>query len=317
MVSNQGDCDLDEALMNSAKTIRWRVVAVSALLILNAAFLFWAINRRDASPVQPSDQRFAGIPTADSRATILKDWISAPVVDASDPQLGPQLATALDHDCAERPDGFQAFPANRLTEAQRNDLVDTLQGLVVVYAQSSPEAIIEYMKKRGEALSPQMMVDKRKDDLAQHQADSSNKISDAAVWAWYWRFWKYGAAWQGVVIASTCVSMSTCPASDWRAVEANMTLAPKEKQAWSNTIYYPHHFASVDESTLEFEAKSATQILVADVQLVIAHTEAIYGQRSPYLVRLWYNERSRHWQFAVLSRARIDLSRGDGVKFMY
>jgi hypothetical protein len=303
--------------MNSAKTIRWRVVAISALLILNAAFLFWAINRRHASPVQPSDQRFAGIPTGDSRATILKDWISAPVVDASDPHLGQSLATVLEHDCMERPDSFQAATAKGLTETQRNDLIDALRGMVQVYAQNSPEAVIAYMRTRGEALSPQMMVDKHKDYLAQHQADSSNKISDDAVWAWYWRFWKYGAAWQGVVIAPTCVSLSTCPASDWRAVEANMTLAPKEKQTWSNTICYPHHFASVDGFTLELEAKSAKQILVADVQLVIAHTKAIYGQRSPYFVRLWYNERSRHWQFAVLSRARIDLSREDGVKFMY
>ncbi len=289
------------------------------LLLSNAMLLLWQRSTRKVLPKARLQNSSADFRSTDRRHAILKDWYSKPSVPVERNKLEDALQNVFTHECVlAAPHGCVVVPADELSNTQRRDLVTAIVELLVSYGDGSPEAVIAYMHERGEQLVPKMMKNKWRYYRDTHMGVAdARRPSDEDVWAHYWRDWKYGAEWAGIVADATSATIARCPAKRVALLRSAGSLATDRFPIWMNKTTFPHHFAPHGVRNTVYTLKENDTVLIADVRLVVVHSLKLFGQRSPYYVRYWCDSTTSKWHPLLLVRSQIDQGRQDGVKILF
>jgi hypothetical protein len=230
-------------------------------------------------------------------------------------QLRKTLADGLNKHIFTPADGFRRIEPAELSADAVDELLSTIEELLLSYRDNDPHQILAFMRARGQELIPTM----RKNVIA-HANDTNTSpppSSPEEAWCDYWRYWGYNPHWSGVVDGGTVIEFFEVREDGRRALMTPATLATDEHKLWKNTKSIGKQFQPSNGFTHVDALDKQGKVLLADVRLVIEHSKAIYGQRSPYYIRMWRNETAMRWEPVRMSRARIDLTRQEGIKLAF
>jgi hypothetical protein len=294
--------------------------ALVIVLASNIVILAWRFSQPSTGATGGLRNTPQGFQVNDPRHSILADWHSQPSTAIHDYNAVREALESKDIDstCDLRaPIDCKAVNVSDLTKGERDDLQSAIAGLLVAYRQNTADALIEYMSSRGQILNHAMMSRKREFVVEMLKTDNQvPPMTDEEVFESYWQYWGYDPAWAGFLANRTCTIVYSCGRDKLDMVKANGSLSRVSKTIWRNAKPYPHHFSS-NTGSVDREIEEHEHVLIADVVLVVVHSEKIYGQRSPYFLRFWFDTGTTRWNPLLMSRCRIDQFRDDGVKILF
>ena len=254
------------------------------------------------------------------RQKLLHAWHSANVLPADDTAaIRGQLVSSNVESCFVIPTGFEAVDRSTVPNETRQLLFEFIGELVHAYSTNDPEVILRVMRQYGQEVSPLMREKAMKhfrDRKAAADADEQG-IDVGKAWCFYWKDWKYDPRWLALVPSATSVQYYQVDSQGLATLNAKATIASSRHKIWRNQVSIGRHFAPSDGYDYSDAIEDDEKVIFCDIRLVIEHNRKSYGQRSPYFIRLWYNTKTKNWMPVGMTRAKIDMSRSDGVKIAF
>lgn len=189
--------------------------------------------------------------------------------------------------------GFgEAYSFKTLSDASRNDLINTLGGAVAALATGKADALIDYMTDRG------MKLDRR--SLGEASAEfglpptGSPEKQAFAVWDRVgieprWSHWAPGET-----------TIHVWKPRSLRHVSM-IQLGRNASWVWGNETVFRSFFTT----SPSFEQASRREPTpVADARVLIEHDASLDQERSPYFFRFWYSEKVAAWRPLALKLVR-------------
>jgi hypothetical protein len=195
--------------------------------------------------------------------------------------------------CLDLPPQVSLLNESELSGEKKDKLFSAITGLLNVYAENSPELLIEYMAAHGE-VPHQRSVERLREVVAEIRSvpvSSIRLMRSNEVLISFWKESETDSNWAGILDRSNCYQCWKCtevPSDDTRG-----SLGAGDRKIFQNISNVVHQFDPVRPlaSTLDVEGS----LLFADVKVVIRLAPELYNKSLPYYLRFWYDPVQSVW----------------------
>ena len=260
------------------------------------------------------------IDNTDPRHALLKKWYEADVVELDSPKIQSVVLAAKEKpSCFEGPAELKKLSGNELPDGLYESLAETIARLVQAYANNNPTEILAFMRSQGQEVSPVMRKKAIKHyiDRKPNFSGEESGIDVGEAWCFYWTDWNYNPHWSRIIPSETSLQLYQATISAKKTLDTKATIASSRHDIWRNQIGIGRHFKPARGYSYDNFFAENENLLIGDARIVIEHDEQMYGQRSPYYIRMWLNPESEKWEPIGMSRCEIDLTRNDIVKIAF
>lgn len=279
---------------------RWLVLSFVVLIIAaNGVAIYWRM-----SPLtRPVDPLFAPETRLERQRQQLS-WEEHAVIVLDSPELLKHAQTIrIDNSIPVPPSGSIVDP-DSLTDDQRRALYDTVTSFLRAYygPKCSAESVLSLMSSLGMALDPVRVGVMR--DCLREEGINPDRLTTQDVYRAFWESME--PAMNGLVAEASCVTVWRYTGADTEILRDSNDLAHWVRTLWTGVYMIAPNFLPAEP----LSSSQNREILVADCMLIIDNQGVANPGKSPYLLRLVFNEAISKWQ--PIAQAAILLDGVDG-----
>jgi hypothetical protein len=223
-------------------------------------------------------------------------WAAQKVIRFGSQEFDDAVTELPTNDCIPSPPGAESFAFRELSQQQQTDLSSALRGLLLTFADYSPDALVSYMKERGETLDGQATSGMKKILVREHGFAESllSSMSAQETLLLFWDRADLQTHWEGLLADSSCVRL-------WRIANVNPmtdkalreTLGQTDRDIWQGYARHRHIF--VGNRSVDDVLREHGTVLCADVKVSVKHDAAHRGEVAPYHFRFCYDPLDEKW----------------------
>ena len=268
-------------------------VLLVVVFVLVNALLLWFRYGRSGPAWNAHGARIAALQEKQAKQVLAWDSMESLPPEAFVEELKTLTTKALRTKCG----GLEEFGEGpvELSPEEEADLAVAVGGFVEAYADGTPNALVDYMRNRGETLRP-VYVAILREVLEKEMGIPSEEVgaatTDLAVLELLEKTQGKRYNWVGILPSEFCIHAWKSGAM-LGANEKTTALGGSYTGLFGRQARYSHTFGGPDGCEWDFGKEGP--YLFADVKLVVEHGASRFSERSPYYVRLCYDQKDTRW----------------------
>jgi hypothetical protein len=283
---------------------------VLAFLLLLVACNAWFIWRR----ISPSRDELSTTPAIDGileRQRQRTFWEEATTISLKSPDLRRHVAN-IQEGCLPVPDAGELVRVTELTEQQCSDLYDAIAEFLETYNRNDPRAVVAMMNSRGLDFDPARVTVLREvlGKLPGYNPKSVSDLSSEEVYVALWKVEHYRPSMEAIAVDASCVTIwRTDGRRDVASVQDVDEFTEWVPATWRGmTTFAPNFVRAPNYPSVTDASDSPVDVgfLVADAQLILQNEHVQLEGKSPYLLRLLYDQQAEKWQPMLLAAILLD-----------
>jgi hypothetical protein len=294
------------------KAYRWLVLLL--FLVANGLIITWAWRTLNPTgfapvPVPTAEEQHRAVSEHWGRTDqlaydLIAQWKRAAVIKLDSQELDAAIERLPEAGCIDLPDGGIALNSSDVPRHVKQDLDAALTGFLRATGVGTPDALIDYMRGRGEVVDPKPRAGWQK-GLSKSGVANLEKLSDEQLYRAMRTTFNLIPHWSGLAPEPSCRQLWDAKQVSTKSLKFDASNldpnTPPAEQAeyllrlFKGTSSGLTNFVSTSGS-LQDSRKSDKQVLLCDVQLIIEFDEAFSHAKSAYLFRLWFNPAVEKWQ---------------------
>jgi hypothetical protein len=232
---------------------------------------------------------------------LIARWKRAAVIKLDSDELAAAIESLPEAGCIDLPDGAVALSSSDVPRHVKQDLDAAVTGFLRATGVGTSDALIEYMRSRGEIVDPKRRIGWQK-SLTKRGVKTPDKLSDEEL---YRSVFKAEPHWSGLVAESSCRQLWDGNSMPNKSLHFDVSTLDPNTPPREQATYFLYLFKGTSRSRTSFASTSGSlqeslgndkQVLLCDVQLIIEFDEAFSHAKSAYLFRLWFNPAVEKWQ---------------------
>jgi hypothetical protein len=274
-----------EAEMNARRTLNWAVVLLCVAVVGTGGALIWRLQTRPEQQVPTGKQQAV----VDEQTQRLANWARQkriPVTNASE-----WLATIGDgpaDGCIDLPQHVTPVDSDGVSESQRQMLNETIDSLLQVYAENSPQLMVEHLAQHRMRLN-RVRVEVMRETVARLRnvpIDELESLTPEQVYVALWEDSGANGHMSAIVADSGCIRFWQYAGSP-KESQLQGSLGRSESRVFQNISQLRRNFEPIQPMHAVLESQGS--VLFADVKVVIEQDAEMHNSLSPYFFRFWYN----------------------------
>lgn len=296
--------------MNSSRKKTFAFCALGITVALNIGIVLWRLLAQSQIPPGPRQDLI------NRQTERVAAWASRPTIPATSvSQWTDAMRVTPDDGCLRVPVGATPVSKSDVSAAQRDSFHAAVAGLLRVYVENSPQAMLLYMKEHGQRPIPERIEEMRATlAKARHVSIAAlRSLSSEAVYRDFWREAGVHAHIQAIVEDAGCHQF-------WRyngplAPAIKKSLGQSEGRLFQNVVRITPAFESID--SLDHGLQTEGSVLYGDAKVVVQLDGSFFGQLVPWFFRFRYAPAEKRWHPCQLVCVRTISRRGPNPRLLF